>query len=192
MTKVKHSPKIVLFLNNFFNEISQNPNQAQKQYLEDKTGLTQKQLNNWFKKKRIELKQDRIQTKNALLVLQNNISSLFVASKQSEAAFVIDKLVSQISSSQKTFPNVKINRKNANEMFQDDDKSLEKALELCDELIEDNDDFQEEEAFLLLSDEEGPEFCAPLFFQNALEFIVKQRKNTDETYELLWKINCEK
>lgn len=179
-------------MNNFFNEISQNPNQAQKQYLEDKTGLTQKQLNNWFKKKRIELKQDRIQTKNALLVLQNNISSLFVASKQSEAAFVIDKLVSQISSPQKTSSKFKINRKSMNEMFQDDDKSLDKALELCDDLIEDNDDFQEEEAFLLLSDEEGPDFCAPLFFQNALEFIVKQRKNTDETYELLWKINCEK
>ena len=188
MTKIKiaHDQKITSFLSDFFIDVCQNPTQLQKQYLCEKTGLTQKQLKSWFRNKRVELKRNRAQTKNALLLLQNNISSLFVAAKRNEAARVIDKLVCQISDSPK-------NAKHTFEIFKDDEKSPEKALESCDELIGDNEENSnfEEDSFLLLSDDRGPEICLPLFFQNALEFI-DHRKNTDETYQLLWKINCQK
>ena len=190
----KHAPEIIVILKDFFRDVSQYPDNTQKKYLGEQTGLTDRQLSDWFTRKRAQLKKNRIQTRNALLMLQNNISSVFVASKQNEAACLIDKLMNQISEMPKNTAKA-INPKIRKDMFKDDEKSPEKALERCDELIGDNEEnsnFEEQEVFLLLSENHGPEFCLPLFFQNALEFVFNQEKNTDETYQLLWKINCQK
>ena len=187
----KHSPEIIVILKDFFRDVSQYPDNAQKEYLGEQTGLTNRQLRDWFSGKRAQLKKNRIQTRNALLMLKNNISSVFVASKQNEAACLIDKLMNQISEIPKNTAKA-INPKIRKDMFKDDEKSLEEALELCDELIgssEDDGFEEEEEAYVLLSDEQGPEFCAPLFLQNAMEHILKQRK---QTYELFKKQNCRK
>ena len=179
----KYSPETTLILNDFFRDVSRYPDNSQKEYLLQKTGLTLTQLNNWFNKKRQQLKKIRIQTRNALLMLQNNISSLFVASRQNEASCLIEKLMMQVSEIQKNTTKA-TDPKTWEDMFKDDEKSLEEALELCDELIgsSEDDEFEEQEGYVLLSDEQGPEFCAPLFLQNAMEHIFKQRSKTYQNF----------
>jgi len=186
----RYAPEKILFLKNFFRNVSRNPNQAQKHFLQAETGLTVRQLTEWFGKQRCKLKKNRTQTRNALLMLQTNLSSLFVESKQGEAASLIDKLILQVSDMPEKTAKV-INPKCGKDIFKDDDKSLEEALELCDELIgsTEDDSFDEQEAYVLLSDEQGPDFCAQLYILNAMEPIFQLRS---KTYELFKTQNCRK
>lgn len=197
------------FLNNYFFEITRTPDEAQKQFLIEKTGLSHGQINKWFMSKRKNMRKVKIETKMTLEMLQKNIGSFWPEKKnQEEASQVIKKLILQMQAvpkgprfSQKkitveekpTRQEISDSNRHYSQTLKDDDQSPEKALEICDDFIAETDDQNELPSYTLLTEDEGPEICLPMYFQNAIEFINTQRiyYSADNTFDLLWSLNCQ-
>ena len=195
------------FLNNYFFEITRTPDESQKQFLIEKTGMSNGQINKWFMSKRTNMRKAKIETKITLEMLQKNVGSFWPEKKnQEEASKVIEKLILQMQALPPRLSRKKLKvaekpirpeiSKTIRQDFQalkDDDQSPEKALDSCDDFIAETDDQNELPSYTLLTEDEGPEICLPMYYQNAIEFINKQRVyySSDNTFELLWSLNCQ-
>ncbi|CAG5088100.1 Oidioi.mRNA.OKI2018_I69.PAR.g11730.t1.cds [Oikopleura dioica] len=165
------------------------------------------QINKWFMSKRKNMRKAKIETKITLEMLQKNVGSFWPEKKnQEEASKVIEKLILQMQALPPRLSRKKLTvaekpirpeiSKTIRQDFQalkDDDQSPEKALDICDDFIAETDDQNELPSYTLLSEDEGPEICLPMYYQNAIEFINKQRVyySSDNTFELLWSLNCQ-